>query len=286
MFAVLILLVLLVGACKGKPGDTLAIGSKDFTESYILAELYALALEKHGYKTELKLNLGGTNITHAAILKGDLQIYPEYTGTCLINVLQLPMISNPREVYDKVSKQYKEKYHLILLDPASANNTEALAISAKASRQYGIVSISQLQLQAQHIRFASQGAFDKNADGMPALKAAYGNFAFKSVEYFDNAIKYELIKNDIVDLVVAFGTDGQLADPDFVLLEDDRHVWPPYNIVPVVREDVLDEHPDIADILNALSSKLDNKTMRLLNAGVDIQKREPSEVAKEYFEAL
>lgn len=282
---VLSLSTLAVTSCTKSSSSVIKVGSKDFTESYILAELYSLALEKNGFKVQRKFNLGGTNVAQAAIMKGDLDLYPEYTGTCLINVLKQDPLTNPDEVYKLDSKLYLDKYKLVLLEPAKASNSQGLAISKKASETFGITTISQLQQNADKIRFASQGAFEENADGMPALKKTYGEFAFKSVGYYDNAIKYELIKNNKADLVVAFTTDGQLTDDSIVLLEDDKHAWPPYNIVPVIRQDTLKTHPKVADILNKISQLLDNETMQKLNAQVDLKKREPADVAKEFFDA-
>jgi osmoprotectant transport system substrate-binding protein len=281
----IVMSTIISGGCSKKDENVIKIGSKDFTESFILAELYATALEANGYKVERKFNLGGTNVAHAAMLKGDLDIYPEYTGTCLLNVLKQDMKTDPEEVYNLVKEEYSERFGIVVLDPAKANNTQALAISKAASEKYGIKTISDLQANASEIRFASSGAFEENPDGMPALLKTYGVFNFKKVDFFDNAIKYELIKKDIVDLVVAFGTDGQLVDPSFVVLEDDKSAWPPYNIVPVVREETLLKMPEIEDILNELSALLDNETMRALNAEVDVNMREPADVAKEFYKA-
>lgn len=273
----------LVG-CTKKGGDSISVGSKDFTESYILAELYSLALEKEGFVVERKFNLGGTNVAHAAMTKGELDIYPEYTGTCLINVLNQEPMSDPEEIFKYVSEQYKDQFELVLLKPSEANNSQGLAISKKISDKFGIKTISDLQAKAENVRFASQGAFEENSDGMPALTKTYGEFLFKSVDFFDNAIKYELIKEDQADLIVAFTTDGQLVDPAFVLLEDDKHAWTMYNIVPIVRQDILEANPKIEEILNSVSNALDTKIMQELNAEVDINKEEPEDVAYKFYE--
>jgi len=281
----LVALMLLTTGCSSQK-DAIQIGSKDFTESYILAELYALTLEDAGYQVERKFNLGGTNVTHAAIKKGELDVYPEYTGTCLINVLNMDPITDPDEVYDTVKNEYEKQFSLTLLQPAKASNSQGLAISAAISEAYHMTTISDLQANAQNVRFASQGAFEENPDGMPALQETYGEFTFKSVEYYDNAIKYELIKNEQADLIIAFTTDGQLTDDQFVLLEDDKSAWPPYNIVPVIRMDLIERYPDAKGALNRISEALDNEMMQTLNAKVDIEKQEPDAVAKEFFNTL
>lgn len=279
-----LLLTAFTSGCSKNNANAVKVGSKDFTESYILAELYSLVLENNGIPVERKFNLGGTNVAHQAMLKGDLDIYPEYTGTCLINVLHQAPMTDPKTVYEYVAKEYSKQFSLTLLNPTKASNSQGLAISKSISDRYGITTISQLREHASEIRFASQGAFQENSDGMPALISTYGEFNFKSINFFDNAIKYELIKNNEADLVIAFTTDGQLTDPSIVLLEDDKHAWPPYNIVPIVRSQLLKDKPEIDKLLNLVSSSLDNETMQKLNAEVDIKKREPEDVAKEFFE--
>lgn len=281
-------MILLIGlaGCGGKSGNEIAVGSKDFTESFIVAELYSLALEDAGFDVERKYNLGGTNVVQAAMMKGDLDLYPEYTGTCLINVLKQEPMSNPEEIYNYIKEQYKEQFDLVLLNPSEANNSQGLAISKEISDKYNIRTISELQEKAENVRFASQGAFEENTDGMPALIKTYGNFSFKEVNFFDNAIKYQLIKEKQADLIVAFTTDGQLVDPSYVLLNDDKHAWTTYNIVPIVRQNTLNQNQAIEGILNKVSKKLDTETMQRLNAEVDINKREPDEVAKEFYTQL
>jgi osmoprotectant transport system substrate-binding protein len=266
---------------KSKP--TIKVGSKDFTESLILGELYADALEKAGYKVERKLNLGSA-VVHTSLVNGDIDFYPEYTGTGLMSILKEAPKFDSKEVYDEVAAKYKEKFNLIWLDPSSANDGQGLVISKKASDKYNIHTISDLQKNAGSIRFASQGQFDERADGLQALKKTYGDFKFKDEKIYDNGLKYEVLHNDKADLAVAYTTEGQLSKNEFVVLEDDKHVWPPYNIAPVIKEDLLEKNPEIKDILNRVTKKIDNSTIIKLNAQVDIDKKEYSEVAKSFFD--
>lgn len=283
VFLIMVLLFVSLGASCGNNKDKISIGSKDFTESYILAELYALALEDKGFEVERKLNLGGTSVTMAAMESGDINIYPDYTGTCFINILKQEPIGDPEKVYSYVKEQYLSEYKIVVLKPAQANNSQALAMLTETSNKLGIKTISDLHAKADQVHFSSQPAFEENADGMPALVTTYGNFNFKKVEHFDNAIKYQLLESGKTDLVIAFGTDGNLVDPALTVLIDDKNAWPPYNIVPLVKEETLKKHPDIEAILDSLSSKLDDQTMRALNAKVDMEKQEPDAVAKEFF---
>ncbi|CUH95977.1 putative secreted protein [Propionispora sp. 2/2-37] len=284
-------LLLAVSGCGGKAEDAsrasgkpiITVGSKDFTESLILGELYSLALENAGYKVERKLNLGSA-IVHTSLVNGDIDFYPEYTGTGLLSILKEPPKFDAKEVYDEVSAKYKEKFNLIWLTPSSANDSQGLVITKRAADQYHIRTISDLQKQAANIRFASQGQFDEREDGLPALAKVYGEFNFKERKLYDNGLKYDVLHNDQADLAVAYTTEGQLSKDEFVVLEDDKHVWPPYHMAPVVKQEVLEKNPDIKDILNHVTAKIDNKTIIKLNAEVDINKREYTEVAKEFFE--
>jgi osmoprotectant transport system substrate-binding protein len=293
--SILVLLAVLTGCSSNKANSdtvksdtnkpTIKVGSKDFTESLILGELYSLALENAGFKVERKLNLGSA-IVHNSLVNGDIDFYPEYTGTGLLSVLKAAPKFDAKEVYDEVSSQYKEKFKLIWLNPSSANDAQGLVITKKAADQYQIHTISDLQKNASSIRFASQGQFDERADGLPALIKTYGEFNFKERKIYDNGIKYDVLHNDKADIAVAYTTEGELSKDEFVVLEDDKHVWPPYNIAPVIRQDVLEKNPEIKDILNKITAKLDNKTVISLNAEVDINKREYAEVAKEFFDKI
>jgi len=265
---------------KSKP--TIKVGSKDFTESLILGELYSLALEKSGYKVERKFNLGSA-VVHTSLVNGDIDFYPEYTGTALLSILKEKPMFDSKKVYNEVSAKYKEKFNLIWLNASLANDGQGLVISKKAADKYSIHTITDLQKNAGKIRFASQGQFDERADGLQALQKTYGNFNFKSEKIYDNGLKYDVIHNDKADLAVAYTTEGQLSKSEFVVLIDDKHVWPPYNIAPVINGDILKANPEIKDILNNVTSKIDNKTIIKLNAQVDIDKKEYTQVAKDFF---
>ncbi|MDF2544527.1 MAG: Substrate-binding region of ABC-type glycine betaine transport system [Herbinix sp.] len=267
------------------PKTKIKIGSKDFTENLILAEIYTLALEEQGYEVERVFNLASA-VVHTTIVSGDIDLYPEYTGTGLLSVLKLPLETDPQKVYDIVKEEYEKQFNLVWLDYAQANDGQGLVITTKASEEYGIKTISDLQKNADKLKFASQGEFDVREDGIPALVAKYGDFNWASSKVYDNGLKYEVLKNGEADVAVAYTTEGQLVDETYTLLEDDKYVWPPYNIAPIVRKDVLDANPDIAEILNFINANLDTKTITALNAKVDVDKLEFEEVAKEYYDSI
>ena len=266
--------------------DTIRVGSKDFTENEIVAELYALALEDAGYDVERIFDIAGS-VIHTSIVNDEIDLYPEYTGTGLISILQLDPITDPQEVYDTVKEAYEEQFSLTWLDYAQANDGQGLFISKAASDEYGITTITDLQANAQNLRFASQGEFDEREDGLPGLEKIYGPFNWKSSKIYDNGLKYNVVENDEADVAPAYTTEGRLAEADkFVLLEDDKQAWPPYNLAPVVRDDVLEEAPDIPEILRAINAALDTETITALNAQVDVDKEEYEDVAAAFFAGL
>ena len=278
---------LTVGMVTGAgAADKIRVGSKDFTENEIVAELYALALEDAGYEVDRIFDVA-SSVIHTSIVNDEIDLYPEYTGTGLISILQLDPLTDPQEVYDTVKAAYEEKFGLIWLDYAQANDGQGLFISRKASDEYGITTISDLQANASNLRFASQGEFDEREDGLPGLIKVYGPFDWKSSKVYDNGLKYTVVENDEADVSPAYTTEGRLSETDkFVLLEDDKQVWPPYNLAPVVRSEVLEANPDIAEILNKVVVTLDTATITALNAKVDVDKEEFEDVAAEYFEGL
>lgn len=270
---------------QAEGNKAVTIGSKDFTENLIVAELYALALENNGYTVKRNFNIA-SSVVHQAITSDEIDLYPEYTGTGLLSILKLPLITDPQKVYDTVKDEYSKQFKLAWLDYSPANDSQGLVINRAIAEKLGITTISDLQKNADKIRFASQGEFNEREDGLPALKAAYGPFNFKAIEVFDNSLKYDVLINNKADLAVAYTTEGPLVDKKYLVLEDDKRVWPPYNLAPVVRQAVLDKNPAIAEILNKVSAKIDTATITKLNAKVDVDKLEFEEVAKEYYNSI
>ena len=284
--AAVVLGVSLIAPVQAYAADVIRVGSKDFTENEIVGELYALALEDAGYEVERIFDIAGS-VIHTSIVSDEIDLYPEYTGTGLISILQLDPLTDPQEVYDTVKEAYEEQFSLTWLDYAQANDGQGLFISKAASDEYGILTISDLQANADKLRFASQGEFDEREDGLPGLEKIYGPFEFKSSKIYDNGLKYSIVENDEADVAPAYTTEGRLAEKDkFVLLEDDKQAWPPYNLAPVVRDDVLEENPDIAEILGKVNAALDTETITALNAQVDVDKEEVEDVAADFYAGL
>ncbi len=265
---------------------TIVVGSKDFTENEVVAEVYALALEDAGYTVERKFDIAGS-VIHQSITSDEIDLYPEYTGTGLISVLGEAPLTDAEEVYQKVKEEYASQFDITWLDYVQANDGQGIFVSKKISDELGITTISDLQAHASEVRFASQGEFDEREDGIPGLEKVYGSFNWKSSKIYDNGLKYSVVENDEADASPAYTTEGQLSQTDkFVLLEDDKHVWPPYNLAPIVRNEVLNENEEIADVLNKVSATLDTETVTKLNARVDVDKEDYEDVAADYYDSI
>lgn len=288
-FAILLAFILVstLVACSGdNKNDSIRIGSKDFTENLVIAEIYALALEDAGYKVERKLNIAGS-IVHTAIKNNEIDIYPEYTGTGLLSILKRDLITDPEEVYKVVKDEYNKQFKITWLDQSQANDSQGLVIRTDVAKELGIYTLSELQQKANKIRFASQGEFEQRDDGIPGLEKVYGKFNFKSMKVYDNGLKYQVLKNNEADVAPAYTTEGPLVNTNqFTLLKDDKNMWPPYYLAPIIRNKVLKANPGIAKILNKISATLDTETVTSLNAKVDVDKMEYEEVAKEYYNSI
>jgi len=282
-----LLTVFTVIACNGSEtgttGGAIKVGSKDFTEQFILGEMYALVLENEGLPVERKLNLGGTPVAQKSLESGEIDVYPEYTGTGLLTVLKLPANSNQQQVYRTVAAAYKQKFNLVWLEPAPMNNTQALAMTQSGAKKYGIQTISDLVAKASQLTMIGTPEFEAREDGLPGLKKVYGDFKFKKYIPADPGLRYKTLQDGQADVVEAFGTDGEIGAFKLVVLKDDQGLFPPYQVAPVVRQEALDANPKVREILNTLAPKLTDGTMRRLNYEVSGKQREPAEVAKEFL---
>ena len=289
--AVLALLLPLLAACGTAAGGSgsgtnkgpVKIGTKNFPEQLILGEMYALLLEDEGIKVERKFNLAGTPVLHEGLKTGEIDLYPEYTGTGLLTVLKLPTETDRQKVYATVSKEYKSQFNLVWLDPAPMNNTQALAMTKDGSAKVGVTTISQMAAKASELRMIGPPEFAEREDGLPGIKKAYGNFNLKQYIPVDPGLKYKGLVDGQAEVAVAFGTDGEISAFNLVVLQDDKNLFPPYPVAPVVRQQTLDANPKIKDLLNKLAPKLTDDTMRRLNNEVSGNKKEPAAVAKDFL---
>ncbi len=292
--------------------DTIVVGSKDFTEQFIVANMYMQVLEDAGYSVDDSLNLGGTQVAHQALVSGDISLYPEYTGTGLTEVLGIAVEdvqtsdsgeditedeaspeATPGEgggdmsetVFNRVQQEYQSQFDLTWLERSPANNTQALAVKREFSDEHGIVTISDLAAVADQYVISAPADFPEREDGLLGLQRVYGE-GFENMEVLPVApgLKYQALLDDQADVVLAFGTDGQIAGHDLVILEDDQGLWPPYNLAPVVRMDVLEANDGLADLLNGVTSLLTDDVLSELNWRVDgDEKAEPADVASDWL---
>jgi osmoprotectant transport system substrate-binding protein len=276
------LLVALVASCGGQPG-AIKVGSKDFTEQFVLGEMYALALENAGLDVERRLNLGGTPVAQAGLASGEIDLYPEYTGTALLTVLKLPASGDREAVYRTVADEYRSRFGLVWLAPAPMNNAQAIAMTREGAERHGVRTISGFAAKAAGLRLVGPPEFAEREDGLPGLQRAYGDFQLKEYISVDPGLKYEGLRAGRADAAVAFGTDGEIGAFGLVVLEDDKRLFPPYQVAPVVRAEVLDRHPRIREALDALAPKLTDEVMRRLNYEVSGRRREPADVAREFL---
>ncbi len=263
--------------------QTVKIGSKNFTEQYVLAEIYAAALENAGIKVERRINLGGTLIAQAALVAGEIDLYPEYTGTALIAVVKGKVQSDPQAVYDEVKGFYEKNFKLTWLKPDAVNNGYAILVRPDTAKTYGLKTLSDLGKSADKLVIGAGPEFQDRADGLPGLKGTYGA-SFKEFKQFAKlGLRYDALAGKQIDVANGFSTDWQIADEGLVVLEDDKHLFPPYFVAPVVREAALAANPKIAPTLDALTALLDNETMRRLNARVEKEREEPKTVARDFL---
>ncbi|WP_138751388.1 glycine betaine ABC transporter substrate-binding protein [Paenibacillus sinopodophylli] len=284
-------LAVMLSACGGKNSNTgnettIRVGTKDFTENLIVGELYALALEDAGYKVDRIPNITGS-VIHSSLVNNEIDLYPEYTGTGLLSVLKMDLITNPVEVYKTVKEAYEKQFQVTWLNYSQANDGAGLVIRTEVSKKLNIKTITDMQKHATELRFASQGEVDQREDGIPALEKVYGKLNWKSSKVYDNSLKYEVLRNNEADVAPAYTTEGQLVNTDeFTLLEDDKQVWPPYNLAPVVRNNIINANPKVTEIINKISAALDTSIVTALNAKVDVDKEEYEDVAKEFYDSI
>jgi osmoprotectant transport system substrate-binding protein len=259
------------------------VGSKNFTEQFILGEIYAQALEANGIKTEKKLNLGGTLIAHKALEEKQIDLYPEYTGTILLAVLKQESMTDAKAVYDKVKSEYAAK-GLVVLNQAPFNNTYVLVVRPDTAQKYKLETNSDLAKVAKELKLGAGPEFRDRKDGLPGLRGKYG-MDFKEDLQLAIGLRYQALKNDQIQVVNGYSTDGMISAMKLKRLKDDKNLWPPYYLVPVVRKDALDANPKIADVLNRVNALLDESTMAELNYKVDGDKMEPKDVAHDFLKA-
>lgn len=265
--------------------DAVRIGSKNFTEQFVVAEIYAQALEKAGIEVQRRLNLGATLIAHGALVNNEIDLYPEYTGTALAAVVKGDLSGSADKIYAEVKDHYEKQLGLTLLDPTKINNGYAIILLPETAEKYKLKTLTDLGPVSKDLSFGAEGTFGERKDGLPGLERVYG-IKFKDfVKFAKLGIRYSALTSGQIDVSFGFTTDWQIADSKLAVLDDDKALFPPYYLVPVVRQDALAKNPKIAEVLNKISPLLNNENMRELNAAVERDRKEPAEVAEEFLKA-
>jgi len=266
------------------PQARVVVGSKDFTESALLAEIVAQMLEARGVSVERRLELGG-NLPHEALTSGTLDIYPEYTGTAFTAILRHEPVSDPRAVYNQVKQEYAEKFKVEVSQPLGFENTFAILVRGADARRLNLKTISETVPHAARWRAGFGQDFMSRADGYPGFSKTYA-LKFAEVREMDLSLTYIALSSNQVDLIAGNSTEGRIATLDLTQLVDDRRYFPPYEAVYLVRQDSLTRVPALAEVLSKLANAISTDDMRRLNYEIDGNKRDPKEVVREWLQRL
>ena len=269
---------------NSKKDKTINIATKPMTEGYILGQMLTELIEQD---TDLKVNItngvgGGTSNIHPAIVKGEFDLYPEYTGTSWEAVLKKEA-SYDESKFDELQKEYKEKYNLEYVNLYGFNNTYGLAVNKDIAEKYNLKTYSDLAKVSNDLIFGAEYDFFEREDGYKELQKVYNMDFIKKID-MDIGLKYQAMKDKKIDVMVIFTTDGQLAISDVIVLEDDKKMYPSYRAGTVVRSEILSEYPELKPVLEKLNNILDDKTMADLNYQVESKGKKPEDVAREYLQ--
>ena len=281
--ALALILALALAACGPSRKNVVVVGSKNFPEQLILGELIAQQIEaRTGLTVERRFYLAGTYICQQAMLAGRIDVYPEYTGTALTAILKEPPLKDPRAVFQKVKQQYAEKFRFAVLPSFGFNDTFAIEIRGADPRRLHLATISQAAKYTPQWRAGFGYEFMERADGYKGLVAAYGLKFAKPPLIMDLGLLDRALVNKQIDLAAGNSTDGLIPVLDLAILQDDKHYFPPYYAVPIVREQALARHPQLRAALAELAGKVSDEDMRALNYEVDGQHRSVADVVREF----
>ncbi len=282
LIVVLLMGALLVTGCEGKKEAELRIGGKNFTEQFIMAEMLGMLIEEYtDLKPSIQTNLA-SNVIINAIKSDQIDLYLEYTGTGLTD-LGIEPITNPEEAYEVVKKEFDEQYNIKWMEPYGFNNTYALMVTPETAEKYNLKTISDMAKLADELTLGCTYVFKERDDGYPGVSRHY-DFEFGDVKGMDPALMYQAVVQGEVDVISGFATDGRMAAFGLIILEDDQQFFPPYDATVIIRGEILEQYPELEEVLNKLAGRIDDNKMAELNAAVDLDKREPVDVAREFLE--
>lgn len=277
-------LALLSASCGPPRSDRIVIGSKNFTESLMLGELLAQEIEARTHlQVERRFYLAGTYICQQAILAGRIDLYPEYTGTALTAILKQKVGNDKADVYQRVKQEYEKQFGLTLGPPFGFNNTFALEIRGEDARRLHLQTLSQAARYTPQWRAGFGYEFMERPDGYRGLAAAYNLHFAGPPRIMDLGLLAPALKDHQIDIAAGNSTDGLIPAFDLFVLEDDRHYFPPYEAVAVVRQQTLRAHPEVSQALADLGNKINDQEMQKLNYALDGQRRDAKDVAREFL---
>jgi osmoprotectant transport system substrate-binding protein len=277
-------LALLSAAGCGPRKNEVTVGSKNFTEQLVLGELLAQYLESVCHMpVERRFYRAGTYICHQALLAGRIDIYVEYTGTALAAILKEPASGDPQSVYQQVKAAYKRKFNLDVMPPLGFNNSFAMVMRGGDARRLKVTTLSQLATVAPQLRLGVGYEFLERQDGYKGLVSTYGLKFGEAPRVMDLGLLYRALQNKSVDVVAGNNTDGLIAALGLVVLDDDKHYFPPYDAVPVVRPQVFQECPQARTAFDRLGGRINAGDMRKMNYAVDGEKKDAAEVVREFL---
>lgn len=280
----LLLLPLILGltACNPPHGSRIVIGAKNFTEQVILGELLAQEMEAQGEPVDRRFYLAGSYIAHQALISGRIDAYVEYTGTALTSVLKQPLDHDPQRVYDTVARIYQQKFNVRVLPSLGFENTFAMVLSEEDAARLHVSTLSDLSKTSAPLRLGVGYEFEERPDGLRGMETTYGLHFAGTPRVMDLGLLYRALQNHQVDIVSGNSTDGAIQSLHLRVLQDDQHYFPPYQAVPLVREDVLRAHPKALVALRRLIGHVSQAQMQAMNEAVEGQHRDPSEVVRSF----
>ena len=273
----------MLAACSPPRANHPVIGAKNFTEQVVLGELLAQEIEaKTGLKVERRFYLAGSYICQQALVAGRIDGYVEYTGTALTAILKQPVNRDPQAVLETVKRLYAARYQVAVGPPLGFENTFAMVIRGDDARRLQVTTLSQAAQYTPQWRLGVGYEFEQRPDGLPGLSAAYGLKFAAPPRTMDLGLLYRALEAHQVDMIAANSTDGPIRALGLTALEDDRHYFPPYQAVPLIRDEALHRWPQIQLALSALAGKITADDMRAMNEAVDGQHRDPADVVREF----
>ncbi|MFQ5915008.1 MAG: glycine betaine ABC transporter substrate-binding protein [Nitrospinota bacterium] len=269
-----------------RSGRPVVVGSKNFAENRLLAEMFARLIEDYAeLRVRRRFNLAGTQVLFEGLKTGAIDVYPEYTGTGLVSILKIPAKGGPAATLALVRREFLRRWNLVWLAPLGFENAYEIAVRKGLAKQHRLRTISDLVAVAGSLRGGFGYEFVGRPDGLPGLEKAYG-LRFSEVRRLQQTLKYQAAAAGGVDVIDVYTTDGRLALHDLQILEDDRGFFPPYEAAPLARGQLLKEHPEVGRALSLLSSLLDEERMRRLNRRLQEDKEPVPRVARDALAAL